>query len=171
MPALANPLKAVVAVQAQAPIQISSCRGTASDDAAGGLVTVSAAPPVLQQNDIQHGGTTVTQPGTTVPMGSYHGSASTNVAILVAFHNASRISAKAVGFAFQLFDSAHHPIKTFTGLAEGSYAPNARLQPLDGWGSWPWQTSTLDADVASVTCSVIYAKFADGTEWGAVPKD
>ena len=165
-PANANTLKTNIAKQITAPIQISSCRASSDYSSDRRPPQIPYQGPMLVQSTTP-GGTYIMQPNSVqlAPNADVGDFAATSIQATVSFKNLSSVNADAVGVAFQLVDFSNHPIKTFTAVLEDTLASGV-TDPRE----WNTRANTLAANVASMTCSVIYAKFANGTVWGATPK-
>lgn len=88
----------------------------------------------------------------------------------VSFTNMGAQDVVAIEFEFDLLDNFGDKVGTLTGQKTGTFSPQVLIDvqrnvftglPL----KWEWETINTWPGLATVTCSVRRAKFADGTIW------
>jgi len=164
IPATAN-VTAVVASQPNSPVQISSCNAEKRNAYVDpGIFSLSSPSPAISMLDVQSGQTMdlAWSAGSQVFTPSYFRPAAINASFT--FKNVSPKTATGVLFGFTATDKTNHPVKSRMDFVEGKYSPNILIVP------WSFGISVPRIDqVASVTCSVLSVRFADGTQWKPVP--
>ena len=86
----------------------------------------------------------------------------------VSFENGASQPIVAVRFAFQVLDPFGQPVRTMTGDATGTFAPQVLIQPgfrQGGAVGNSWTAINISPSIDSVVCDVQLVRFADGTLW------